>query len=126
MKKLFIYLLPLFYLGCLSIPESDNKGLAELEQRIKILEDAIEDLKAEKQQMDDEEIEEEGEMLEDILFDVTGVWNADEVDGIYVFEIDFRSEKNKILKFKYTPDEIGRLRNKSNINNIYNISIKYR
>ena len=124
MKNVFIYLLPLFFLGCLSIPESDNEGIAELEQRIKILEDAIEDLKAKKQQVDDEEIEEEGEKLDDILFDVTGVWNADEIDGIYVFEIDFRSEKNKTLKFKYTPDEIGRLRNKANINNIYNTSIK--
>ena len=124
MKKVFVYLLPLFLIGCINFPESDIDNKDELEKRIKNLEDAIEGLKAEKQQESDEEIEEKGEKLEDILFDVTGVWNADELDGIYVFEIDFGSEKNKTLKFKYTPDELGRLKNKANINKIYNISIK--
>jgi vacuolar-type H+-ATPase subunit I/STV1 len=123
MKKLIFFLLTFFLIGCINFPESDIDNKDELEKRIKNLEDAIGDLKAEKQKESDEEIEEE-ENLDDILFEVTGVWNEEKIYGIYVFEIDFRSKKNKTLKFKYTPDELGRLKNKANINKIYNISIK--
>tara|TARA_X000000950_G_scaffold39628_1_gene42728 strand:+ start:43 stop:612 length:570 start_codon:yes stop_codon:yes gene_type:complete len=111
MKKVFIYLLPLFFLGCLSIPESDNEGIAELEQRIKSLEEVVSNLKADSQQTYEEEIEEidfDKPKVNEKLSKVTGVWsNAHtvygSVDGPTVVEINFNSEKNKTLKFTFTP-----------------------
>ena len=82
MKKVFIYLLFLFFLGCLSIPESDNGRIAELEQRIKNLEEVIGNLKADSQQTYEEEIEFEKPKVNEKLSKVTGVWsNAHTVDG---------------------------------------------
>ena len=125
MKKVFIYLLPLFFLGCLSIPESDNEGIAELEQRIKNLEEVVGNLKADSQQTYEEEIEFEKPKVNEKLSKVTGVWSNSntidgKVDGPTVVEINFNPEKNKTLKFTFTPKSSY----DKAVDELYNVLIK--
>jgi hypothetical protein len=120
MKNVFIYLLPLFFLGCLSIPENDNEEIAELEQRTKNLEDSIvglletgitflnselrNDIKSEKLLRDKEEVE------YDYLASITGVWSDESLSfGTTVFEINF-IDKLKTLKYIYTPSDLDRMK----------------
>lgn len=130
MKKILAFILSLTLLGCLSISDPESENIDDMENRVKSLEDSIiglletgvtllnnelkNDLKGKNYTNEVNRILEKNaptsSQLEEkkVLSAVTGVWSDSHrivKHGPSVVEINFDSQNNKTLRFKYSPDD---------------------